>query len=651
MTLMKIHKRLSLAGVFVLCTYVLQSCEDFLTVYPVDATTEEQFWQDKKDLDFVRSAAYKKLTDRDANTPINIYEGPTAKIFCWGELRTDNFVVNTRDEADIIKLQEGVLMPTAGMFDWAEFYQGINYCNMVLTRGQRMLDENIDPSFSEGEWRPIKAEMQALRALYYFYLVRAFRDVPYVSVPISTDAEALRSRIAATPGIAILGDLIDSLEVAQNYAAINFGTTQDNKGRFTKMGIRTLLADLYLWRGCMLKNYYSKMREGLDSIVNLTDQVEEGVITTKTGTTINASYFTQESQRCFEKSIEYCDMVLDYMKGEYKKRLDRVSNPSPLLLGQDYPLERTELFSITAAAIDMVYQRLFASKNSDESIFEIQFDGENNVNGVLPNFLSSYSSKSLVAKKLSVNPSLANLGAVELDNGFGRGFGKTDFRALEVMDFQPGNSTVYPFVKGVAQSIIINDVQDMAEGATYRYRVDASQDANWPVYRLSDLMLIKAEAIARTANPTTANLNEAFNMVNSIFARNNPAATVDDGELKSVRLGGFNLTTGAINISDRNYFATDKNAEQLLRLVYRERQREFVGEGKFWFDLVREAEATNDPMMTLAGYLSLRSEVRARLRHIYSLYCPIYNAEMKINGVEYGGLLYQNPVWDRYSSK
>ena len=627
-----------------------QSCEDFLTVYPTDAITEGQFWQDKNDLNFVRAAAYKKLTDHDRYTPIDIYEGPLSKLMCWGEFRTDNMVLNTRDATDIIRLQDAVLMPTASMFNWSEFYQGINYCNMVLVRGQRMLENNVDPSFAEGEWRPIKAEMHALRALYYFYLVRAFRDVPYVSVPVETDEEALDARIAATPGIAIIGDLIDSLEVVQNSAAVNFGSRLDNKGRFTKLGVRTLLADLYLWRGCMLQNHFGKMREGVDSIVNLSDVMEDGVLKTADGTVINESYLSQESQRCFQQCISYCDMALDYMKDEYQKELDKMANPSPLLRSQPYPLTQFELPSVVEAATDFVYDELFSRKNSDESIFEVQFDGSSNVNGILGNYLSSYSSRTLTAQKLSVNPALAAVSAVELESGFGRGFGKTDVRLLETMAYEKGNSTVYPYVKNIAEQVTITNVRDMSEGASYSYRSASSQNANWPIYRLSDLMLIKAEAIARTANASSTALNEGFDMLNSLFARYNPGATVEDGEWKSIRLGGYDLVNGTFDRSSAAYFGTNKNAAQLLLLVYRERQREFVGEGKFWFDIVREAESTNDPALAISSYISIRSEVKARLRNIYSLYCPIYTEEMKVNGVKFGGKLVQNPVWDRYSS-
>jgi len=88
-----------------------------------------------------------------------------------------------------------------------------------------------------------------------------------------------------------------------------------------------------------------------------------------------------------------------------------------------------------------------------------------------------------------------------------------------------------------------------------------------------------------------------------------------------------------------------------LELVYRERQREFACEGKFWFDIVRQAEFSNDPTTTLTTYCSLTTSVKNRLKQLYSLYNPVYSEEMDVNGVDYGGQLVQNPVWERYSQK
>ena len=76
---------------------------------------------------------------------------------------------------------------------------------------------------------------------------------------------------------------------------------------------------------------------------------------------------------------------------------------------------------------------------------------------------------------------------------------------------------------------------------------------------------------------------------------------------------------------------------------------EFVAEGKRWFDIVRQCEATNANTDVLTNYITLSTTVRNRLKALYSLYNPIYSEEMKVNGVDYGGKLEQNPVWKRYS--
>ena len=161
----------------------ITSCDDYLTVLPTDQITEEDFWNDKNDLDNVRAAAYAKM----------ISGGITDRMFLWGEVRSDNMKLNNLSRTDIMYFKEGVLQPTEGMFDWAEFYTGINYCNKVLEYGEKMVADGRDPSFSMSDWNPLKAEVLALRSLYYFHLVRAYRDVPFVVESISTDAEAKRA--------------------------------------------------------------------------------------------------------------------------------------------------------------------------------------------------------------------------------------------------------------------------------------------------------------------------------------------------------------------------------------------------------------------------------------------------------------------------
>lgn len=634
MNTMNIFGKFLLAGTFVI-GLGLTSCEDFLTVLPADKTTEDDFWKDKNDLDNVRAATYAQMCNANV----------TGRILYWGELRSDNFSQNDMSQTDITYLQSAILQPTQGMFKWDAFYKGINYCNKVLEKGEMMTEEGneVDPSFRRGDWLPIKAEMLSMRALYYFYLVRAFRDVPYVTHSVSTDAEAMSSRIAATPGAMILADLCDQLEEAKTYGRDKFSTSSETKGRFTKRSTSALLADIYLWRGCMLRHASEKG----DTIVSAE------------GDTLTQSQMNTLSITCFEKAIEHSDYVLQQMQAEYEENLAlsggvEVDDPNRI---EEFPYMQYINSRSTMSVYDVIYSDIFGGKNGTESVFELQYDGTSLVNTAIGSYLGKYVSPSLQASAMIGASTMTSSAPTTINPE--RGFGKTDIRLLETYKYSSSNSSQM-FQKNICYSVIIPDLKDVTSGSssTPSYRSQSNMDANWPVYRLTDVMLIKAEAIARRymADPSSPNpkasadennkagyaVNEGFKMVNYIFKRCNPV-------LKESGAGEYNCDRIRADYACRS--GQELTASDLLMLVYNERQREFVGEGKRWFDIVRQAEFSNDPTTTLTNYITMTSAVRNRLKQIYSLYNPINTDEIKINGVDYGGKLKQNPVWDRYTTK
>lgn len=635
----KIFKTLSLTAGLLLFGGAMQSCEDFLTVYPTDRTTEEDFWKDKNDVSNVRTGAYSVLASKNV----------TQKILLWGEARSDNFTLNKLDNTSMLRLQSAVLMPTENIFDWSNFYTGINYCNLVLEKGQQMIDAGVDPSFTESDWRPIKAEMHALRSLYYFYLVRAFRNVPYVSEAITTDEQALRAAVPAAPGVAILGDLIDSLEYHQRFASDNYGNTDSNKGRISRKGLRALLADMYLWRGCMLKDYAAKG----DSILNFTDvpvtstNEETGATTTSyqtaDGTPLTQAYADELSKKCFQRARELCAQIIGTQANapagtimyDFKQRYQNDPSIADEVKSQKFPLIRYSTILSASYTSDEVFNEIFGDGNSLESVFEMQYDGVNISNNTTGDYLSTLSNGEASGNVFTVNPALVSVSAVNPE----RGFGKTDMRLASTARLQ-ANSTTYIYAKSVARSISVSNVKDLAEGASYSYRTN--YNSNWPVYRLSDVMLIWAEATARYyASSTSSNddIRNAVEMVDLLFTRSNPGLSDDEtNELYCNRVVDRTKTD--------KWYAKDYTSANLLPLVYHERQREFVGEGKFWFDIVRQAEFSNDPASAVSDYLRLSNTVGNRLKSLWSLYNPIYNEEMKVNT-----MLVQNPVWERYNKK
>jgi len=385
----------------------LQSCDDYLTVYPTNQIIEEEFWQDQNDVDNVRAGAYQVLTK----------SGVTAKMLVWGEFRSDNVTLNKQNNTAMLNLKNAVLMPSQSIFDWAQFYTGINYCNLVLEKGAEMVESGIDPGFTIGEWRPIKAEMTALKALFYFYLVRAYHEVPYVNEAVTTDEAARNARIAATPGVAILGDLIDSLEAVKDYAAVNFGSNSENCGRFTRRGVYTLLADMYLWRGCLLRNHMSKS-EVLERnpITSLSDVVDSlGVLTAADGTTINNSYCNDLAKECFKNAMDRATYVIDDMNKEFQDDLAADISASETEKSQAYPLIFLNATTSVDGVADQPYNRIWGSKNSRESIFDVQFDGSNNINSTLGTYYSTYSSKTLSPTIMVPNTALLNFSDAEPD--------------------------------------------------------------------------------------------------------------------------------------------------------------------------------------------------------------------------------------------
>ena len=146
---------------------------------------------------------------------------------------------------------------------------------------------------------------------------------------------------------------------------------------------------------------------------------------------------------------------------------------------------------------------------------------------------------------------------------------------------------------------------------------------------MSDILLMKAEAITRLEAPTQEQLESAFKNVTMILYRSNPTVTAD---------------------RDRLSFSDFSEPSQLFALVMRERRREFFGEGKRWFDLVRMAEhdgsTTNMLTLLLAKYATNTNAVKAKLSSMNSLYGPVYEEDLKVNA-----LLHQNPAWEKEETR
>ena len=560
------------------------SCDDFLTIYPSNEITEEQFWEDRTDLESGIRGCWKQFISQD------IME----RMVVWGECRSDNFDLMTESWDDMKDLMNANLLETNSLFNWSAFYKTINFCNKVLQYGPLVVER--DKSFTSEDWKPVEAEMKALRALNYFYLVRTFREIPFEFNPIGSEHDVKEHSGRQFMAEVVLDSIINDVEAVKDNGMRQYTNELDNKGRFTRESIYTLLADMYLWRAA------------------------------KNASPDSVAKYGSKSQDDYQKVIEYCDAVLDMYMERYDRDNPMGGGTSSENNENPYHLIRMNANGGTQDVVDDVYDEIFVQKNSRESILELQFDGSTNSNTCLYN----YRDNNGLYRHRDNNTGLLQASAPcqtvtrNIDNTSGL-FSQSDIRRWQSLVYTEAGQRVYSIGKYTYQSITHDNLEDNSEGTENAFIPTGSFNSNWIIYRLSDVLLMKAEAITRLDAPTTEQLQDAFNCVTMILYRSNPSVTTDRDKLS---------------------FTDYQEPSQLFDLVMRERRREFFGEGKRWFEIVRmdEHDGTTTNMLTLllTKYATNTNAVRAKLASMNSLYSPVYENELKVNPN-----LHQNPAWEK----
>lgn len=254
---------------------------------------------------------------------------------------------------------------------------------------------------------------------------------------------------------------------------------------------------------------------------------------------------------------------------------------------------------------------MFYPGNSNESIFEIQYDETNYAQGSgSPSKVFPYGTDVTIDSYMYSEPMTLRL--IEE---------YTQHRGDEI------NRTYYGSFAGTAYASypdngIIWKYSGM--GVADREAVRTIQDANYIIYRMADVMLMKAEALIRIGG--SANWTEALSIINQIRERSelNPRSEVS-----------------ADNISE----ATE---EMLLEMLLDERDMEFAAEGKRWYDLLRYGKQQNFKYKARFKAIIMENNLTAENKWLSSVldndnawYLPIPAEDIFNNS-----LLTQNPYYE-----
>lgn len=484
--------RIKIIGLLVILSLSV-ACDTWLDLIPPQGLIREEFWKTKEDVNAMVMGAYDTFASMDA------------QLFRYGELRADMIVgdVNLGDGERLVA--ESNIYPKNWLCNWENFYKVINYCNEILKNAP--LVREIDNTFTDYQLQGYLSEAYFLRSLSYFYLVRIFKDVPYVAEPTETDDADVYP--AKMDGEELLRMLLVDLEEARRYATTDgYQTLSEIRGRTTKASIDALMADISLW---------------LFDYANVITYVER---------------------------IEAND--------EYKLM------PRALWFELYYP------------------------GNSLEGIFEFQFDDflgqSNSLFGMTRHISNSY------------DPSQK---AIEM---FGIEFSKEFIRGQDASIRKYGEDDF----------IIWKYVGRSPDGTTERAG-SVQSSCNWIVYRLADVLLMKAEALSQLGQ-----FPEALLILNNVRER-----------------------------ADVQPLSLPDSPDAYEDAILQERALELAFEGKRWFDLLRMGRRNDYSRKSklieiiISSVPSTQRRILAsKLTNPLGWYLPIYEEEIERNPN-----LVQNPYY------
>jgi starch-binding outer membrane protein, SusD/RagB family len=218
--------------VVALMLFTQMGCADWMDLLPPSGLTREEFWKSKEDVEAVLMGTYSTFASMD-----NL-------LFIHGEARGDMVTDDINLDQNIKNMMIGNIYSDNWLSNWENFYKVINYCNEVIENAPDV--KELDKTFTDYKLKGYMSEAYFLRGLAYFYLVRIYKDVPFITTPSETDD--VEFYVSKTDGEIILDSIYNDLLYARNYLSDDYISLMEIKGRASREACEALLADISLWR-------------------------------------------------------------------------------------------------------------------------------------------------------------------------------------------------------------------------------------------------------------------------------------------------------------------------------------------------------------------------------------------------------------------
>ncbi|PCH77958.1 MAG: RagB/SusD family nutrient uptake outer membrane protein [Flavobacteriaceae bacterium] len=231
--------------------FSFSACEDSIDLVPRSELTANGFWASE---------------DGAKAAHIGIYANMRAKartFWSFGELRSDLWGGMTLESPSSTSLIESDFTVTTAPYNaWGGFYTNIHRVNDFILNVP-----NIDFT-NEAEKAQLLGQVYAIRAYYYYHLVKTWGDVPVILAPMPNfDPAGLSSpRVAASEVLAIIKK---DIETSLTYFGSDNSLYKGKNIYWSKSATQMLKADVYLWTGKLYGGGaadYTTAKNSLDAI-------------------------------------------------------------------------------------------------------------------------------------------------------------------------------------------------------------------------------------------------------------------------------------------------------------------------------------------------------------------------------------------------
>ena len=210
---------------------VFSGCTEYLTLPPQDELIREEYWKTETDVVNVLGQAYARS--------VKILD----EIYNWSELRGGLISPSEKNvQPFTLEFYNFNMNEYNELTKWGDFYHIINLVNTIIEYAPQAKEN--DKTFTELAYDGYIAEAYYLRCMCYFYLVKSFKEVPYITKSYSKDDQDFNIEKSSEQEIidqliTDLNGVVDKAFKADYYDAGDPG----RKGRVNINTIYALLAE------------------------------------------------------------------------------------------------------------------------------------------------------------------------------------------------------------------------------------------------------------------------------------------------------------------------------------------------------------------------------------------------------------------------